>query len=289
MFEQLPRLLPLRFRRDHPLFPHPRQGIPELDREVLLQADQQLMQRVHRRVEPFRLLDVLGESLREEVVRVVPTARVVGDDLPEGVSQECMDLPDRDTQELPHLGQLIEGERVAVPFHHRQHGLRECPERSLGVAACGIEAGDDRGLHEGRQELRAHQLRDLLDLTPDLQQALGRAVQDGVVAVEHFLDKTDAAEVRADAGVLDSHPLEAPVRRRDALRQPDLAVADPSAAASPRLSHRVGHRALADSLRPGVSVTREFSAGTCAFPRTLGPGPIGGKPDVAGAEGVHVK
>jgi hypothetical protein len=32
-------------------------------------------------------------------------------------------------------------------------------------------------------------------LTPDLQQALGRAVQDGVVAVEHLLEEADAAQV----------------------------------------------------------------------------------------------
>ena len=224
----------------------------ELDRAGLLEAVQELIQLVHRRVEPFRLLDVLGEALRKEVVRVVPTAGIVGDDLPEGISQECVDLPDRDTQELPHLGKLIGAERVVVPFDRCQHRLRQCPERSLGVAAGVIETGYGRGLLEGRQELRAHQLTDLLDLTPDLQQAVGRAVQDGVVAVEHFLEETDAAEVRTDAGVLDPYPLEAPVRRRDALRQLDLVLADLSTVASPRLSHRVGHRAPADSLPPEV-------------------------------------
>src|SRR5512146_3010725 len=95
------------------------------------------------------------------------------------------------------------------------------------------EAGYDRRLLEGRSQLRTHELADLVDLTPDLQQPLGRAVQDRVVAVEHLLEKAAAAQVGTDAGVLDPDPLEPPVRRRDAYRQLDLVADDAFLAAFP--------------------------------------------------------
>ena len=210
--EQLPRLLPLLLRGNHPLLAHPRQGIPERDREVLLQALQQLVQRVHRRIEPFRLLDVLGEALREKVVRVVPAARVVGDDLPEGVSQERMDLPDRDTQELPHLGQLIgagEGWRTAPSPSARSPRApgtrpRHCDGEHRGP-------GDDRGLREGRQELPSASVE--RPARPDARSSAGaRASSARWRSRCRALPRGDGGN-RGRNGCWGSDSTEAPVRR----------------------------------------------------------------------------
>jgi len=82
----------------------------------------------------------------------VPTPRVVGDDLPKVSRRNAWTFPIETTQELPHLGQLIpSGAEWPLPFHHRQHGLREARKEASALRACGIEAGYDRGLLKGRQ------------------------------------------------------------------------------------------------------------------------------------------
>src|SRR4030095_3239441 len=77
-----------------------------------------------------------------------------------------------------------------------------------------------------RRELRTDQLGNLPDLPPDVQQAFRRAVQQGVVALQHAFDEPDAAEEGSDARVLVVDALERPVERRHTVGQKDLLAAD---------------------------------------------------------------
>ena len=76
----------------------------------------------------------------------------------------------------------------------------EHQERHAGALPGLLQAGDARGGLQQRRELGADQRGDLADLPPDVQQPLGRAVEQGVVALQHPFDQPDAPQVGPDRG-----------------------------------------------------------------------------------------